>query len=120
MMCSCVCGRSIGGSRDNKRAVRRGAAEMTQTFKPNDPEKGLDKDISNDSFTRGLREMAYRGFATIRAKGRTASGRKRNFDQGAKVKREKVKMPQTYPEAERRVVDYGLGLPAPGSDEQNG
>jgi hypothetical protein len=44
---------------------------------------------------------------------RSASGAKRAYDQGRTVRREIVRMPATYEEADRTIVEYGLSQEMP-------
>ncbi len=83
----------------------QGAGEMVHVLKPRDPAQGLTKDIEGDTLGAGLMEMARRSFASVRALGRNKRGKRTEYNQKTKGLRERLTMPDTYEQAQRRLAD---------------
>lgn len=92
---------------DHLRAT--GAGTLIHTLKPSDRDRGLTKNFNLDSISHGLMQMARLSFAAIKATGRNLVGVPKYYDQGRRVRRQKVRMPATPPEATQRLVEYAIG-----------
>lgn len=82
------------------------AGTLIHTLKPSDRDRGLTKNFNLDSISHGLMQMARLSFAAIKATGRNREGIPKYYDQGRRVRHQKVRMPATPSEATRRLIEY--------------
>ncbi len=84
------------------------AGELQHKLTPRDPDIGLNKEIEQEPISQRLMEMTRRGYARIRAKGKTAGGTVRVYDQRRRVHRQQVRMPASPDEALGAVVRHAI------------